>query len=252
MANNNIARSRSDPKNVECRDCARLLATIAPTGLVPVDSQAQACDTCRDFSAFYETLEIARGEFEILRSKRQDHRGRQMAREAASRARITFENFLMRVEAGIIRKNREDEEKGELENNQGLKRCHSNDFLPTRKRLQFSGLIEDRDDYRNYLEFNRHEDTYVPGRYAPPGGTEYLDTSGHSQTLSKFSRTKKVGSQWIELKEEDDEKNKGLTNDETKDKASTKAESPTTTMEEGMREVAEPEPDERALRLVRR
>ena len=70
--------------------------------------------------------------------------------------------------------------------------------LPDRKRLNFSESVEFRDEYRNYLEYSRSNEMYVPGRYAPPE-EGYLDTSGAEQSALKFTGMKKVKGAWVEV-----------------------------------------------------
>lgn len=81
------------------------------------------------------------------------------------------------------------------------KRSRSTNSLPERKRLNFSDSVEFRADHRGSSEYLRTDEQYVRGRYAPPEGTEWWDTSGSSQTFLKFTGVRKVKGEWVELPE---------------------------------------------------
>ncbi|EMD65490.1 hypothetical protein COCSADRAFT_86703, partial [Bipolaris sorokiniana ND90Pr] len=83
------------------------------------------------------------------------------------------------------------------------KRSRSTNYLLGRKRLKFSDTVEFHKTYRSSDEYHRPSQLYVRGRNAPPEGSEYMDTSGSSQTFLRFTQMKKVGAKWVELSEED-------------------------------------------------
>ncbi|KAJ5063967.1 hypothetical protein J3E72DRAFT_220049, partial [Bipolaris maydis] len=83
------------------------------------------------------------------------------------------------------------------------KRSRSTNSLFGRKRLKFSDTVEFHQTYRSSDEYHRPSQMYVRGRNAPPEGSEYMDTSGSSQTFLRFTQMKKVGAKWVELSEED-------------------------------------------------
>ncbi|CBX94600.1 hypothetical protein IAQ61_009563 [Plenodomus lingam] len=82
------------------------------------------------------------------------------------------------------------------------KSCRTS-LLSHRKRLKFSDSVEFRDDYRDSAEYLRTDESYVRGRYAPPDGSEYLDTSGSAQTFLKFSGVRRVKGNWVEVRDTD-------------------------------------------------
>ncbi|KAF1940501.1 hypothetical protein EJ02DRAFT_313972, partial [Clathrospora elynae] len=83
------------------------------------------------------------------------------------------------------------------------KRSRSTTSLSERKRIKFSDSVEFREIYRHSYQYHRPGDIYAPGRHAPPEGSEYMDTSGSGQTFLKFTRSKKVGANWVEVSEEE-------------------------------------------------
>jgi hypothetical protein len=83
------------------------------------------------------------------------------------------------------------------------KRSRSTSSLPSQKRLKFSDTVEFHETYRSSEEYHRPSELYVRGRNAPPEGSDYMDTSGSSQTFLRFTKMKKVGARWVELSEED-------------------------------------------------
>lgn len=78
-------------------------------------------------------------------------------------------------------------------------RSRSATDIHERKRARFSDSVETRADYPNYLTFNRFNDEYVPGRYAPPS-EGYLDTSGADLGWVQFTGMRKIGGKFVEVK----------------------------------------------------
>jgi hypothetical protein len=86
------------------------------------------------------------------------------------------------------------------------KRSLSTVLLPGHKKLKFADSVEFRDEYRDSSRYQRSGDSYIKGRYALKDGSDYLDTSGSTQSFLKFTREKKVKDKWIEVDEKDAEK----------------------------------------------
>jgi hypothetical protein len=137
----------------------------------------------------------------------------------------------------------------------------STDPIPERKRLKFSDSVEFRDDYRPSNRYSRNDEAYQKGRHAPPEGSKYLDTSGSAKTFLKFTGTKKVGKQWIDVwkDDDDDEEEAQKAEKEAKDKENMHNEEATTQPKtktkrgEGRNEIGSSiQLDPRAQRLLRR
>ncbi|KAF2856847.1 hypothetical protein T440DRAFT_11455 [Plenodomus tracheiphilus IPT5] len=126
--------------------------------------------------------------------------------------------------------------------------------LPNRKRLKFSDTVEFRDDYRDSSQYLRTDEKYERGRYAPPDGSEYLDTSGSAQTFLKFTGVRRVKGDWVEVTEADTaSKRKGrqAAVEGTPDDAGM-LEGPAGPIPHKINDVESAPPDQRALRLARR
>lgn len=118
----------NDP--IKCKSCARVLATVAPTGLTPTTSPeiTEGCDTCQQFSTLFDAVQTADTDWATYQNKR-DSITKSFARESYKRARMEFHNWLMTVEAPTVPKRQDletcpDDQEAEQED-QGIKRRHS-------------------------------------------------------------------------------------------------------------------------------
>ena len=225
--------------STKCKSCARVLATVTPTGLSPATSPepSKDCATCQQFSMLFDAVQAADTDWAMYQNKR-DSVTKSCARESYKRAHMEFQNWLMIVEAPMVAESKDDAEVEQQD--QSTKRRHSHSptiqkfsdttemphelaqhhnmslslrpspkrarsmaSLPRRKRLKFSETVEFPASYRSSEEYHRPSETYVRGRNAPPEGSEYMDTSGSGQTFLRFTQMKKVGAKWVELSEEE-------------------------------------------------
>ncbi|KAF1974269.1 hypothetical protein BU23DRAFT_598341 [Bimuria novae-zelandiae CBS 107.79] len=73
------------------------------------------------------------------------------------------------------------------------------------RRISFDPSVVFRDaestSHRVDAEFSRKSSGYWPGRWAPPEGSEWLDTSGYSTTIVRFTGLTKRGQKWVSTKE---------------------------------------------------
>ncbi|CAE7206319.1 hypothetical protein PTTW11_09533 [Pyrenophora teres f. teres] len=129
--------------SIKCKSCARVLATVAPTGLAPTASPetSKGCDTCQQFSTLFDAVQAADMDWATYQNKR-DSITKSFARENYKRAHMEFHNWLMTVEVPAVSKRRDHEtypDEVEVEQqDQGTKRRHS--LSPTVQ--EFSNTIE--------------------------------------------------------------------------------------------------------------
>lgn len=125
-------------REIKCKSCDRVLATISPNGLVPAESaNTQGCDTCQQFSTLYVAMQAADEEYAPLHNKGDKHRGKQVAVANVNKTHMEFDNWLMGVEAPVKQgaeqegRNEEgvQEEEGTIKDTvgaqQGMKRARS-------------------------------------------------------------------------------------------------------------------------------
>ncbi|KAI4929284.1 uncharacterized protein J4E92_004948 [Alternaria infectoria] len=87
--------------SVKCKSCARVLAVVSATGLVPTtspDASHAGCSTCQRFDSLYDAIREADTEWAVLENKR-DSISKSFARDNHKRAHMEFDNWLMTVEA---------------------------------------------------------------------------------------------------------------------------------------------------------
>jgi hypothetical protein len=88
-------------ESVKCKSCARVLATVSATGLVPTaspDTSHAGCSTCQQFDTLYDAIRTADTEWAVLENKR-DSISKSFARDSHKKAHMEFDNWLMTVEA---------------------------------------------------------------------------------------------------------------------------------------------------------
>jgi hypothetical protein len=101
---------------VKCKSCARMLANITPTGLVPTTSpDSLACDICDKFDALYHAVQAADREWAPLENKR-DTLAKHFAKEKHKKVHMEFDNWLIGVEAPPTRKGRVTEQEVQTHN----------------------------------------------------------------------------------------------------------------------------------------
>jgi hypothetical protein len=221
------------PRPIKCKSCAKIIATVLDTGLIPSSSEAkpQACDTCRHFQPLYDAMQAADAHYATFKDRRDNYRPKLDALVNLRKTHMAFNNWLGGVEmiGDVLLEALPDTlpqlpEKPARVNGekQGTKRSRSQsptfeahpkfsstqdrrstDSLPVRKRLVFSQSVEFRGDYRPSQCYSRSDEAYVRGRYAPPEGGEHLDTSGSDKTFLKFTGMKKIGKEWVDVWSED-------------------------------------------------
>jgi hypothetical protein len=215
----------ANPQLIVCKSCARTLATVAESGLVSDTSTTgeQSCDTCEQFRPLFDAMQTADEECLSFGERRDNYRPKQDAFANVKKTHMQFGNFLISVEGTVegpqIAPSYTHAE-SEEDRSQGKKRPRSTSsvseaFSPTlpshvrnideHKRLRFSDSVESREHYRPSQHYSRSDDAYERGRYAPPEGSEHLDTSGSVKTFFKFTGMKKVGKEWVDLWKEDEE-----------------------------------------------
>lgn len=117
---------------IRCKTCARVLATVAPTGLTPATPSETnlGCATCQQFSTLFDAVQAADAEWAMLQNKR-DSITKSFARENYMRVHMNLDNWLMAVEAPIATKRRNLDQEikhsdaGVEQANQGIKRRRS-------------------------------------------------------------------------------------------------------------------------------
>jgi hypothetical protein len=205
---------------IVCKSCAKPLATSEESGLVPDTSTTgvQSCDTCEQFRPLFDAMQTADEEYLSFRGRQDNYRPKQDAFANVKKTHMQFDNFLMSVE-GTVEETQIAPFKtyagAEEDRSQGTKRPKSSSsvseaFSTTpppdeRKRLRFSDSVEFREHYRPSQHYSRSDEAYERGRYAPPEGSEHLDTSGSVKTFLKFTGMKKVGKEWVDVWKEDEE-----------------------------------------------
>jgi hypothetical protein len=222
-----------NPRPIKCKSCAKIIATVLDTGLVPSSSDAepQSCDTCRHFQPLYDAMQAADAHYATFKDRRDNYRPKLDALVNLRKTHMAFDNWLGGVEmiGDNLLEALPDTHPQLPENSarasgekQGTKRSRSQSpiheahptfsstqdrrstgSLPVRKRLIFSQSVEFRDDYRPSQCYSRNDEAYVRGRYAPPEGGEHLDTSGSDKTFLKFTGMKKIGKEWVDVWSED-------------------------------------------------
>lgn len=212
--------------------------------LTQQQQQQQVCASCHPFLDLYKTLQTKESEHTALLDRGPKHHGRKLALEQYRNAKVALENFLIAVEtprepasrmlqAGFV--NRVEPVQFERSNaayEQGdgqqilderaaparpvspmgfsttIKRkpeCMSHASNGERKRIKFTETGYERAQYRSTEEFNRGSKGYVPGRYVPAEGSEFLDTSGSTKSFAKFTGQKKMGSGFVDIVPRDGE-----------------------------------------------
>jgi hypothetical protein len=142
-------------KDIRCRSCSRVLLTVSAVGLEPREAaHIQGCDTCQQFGALYDTLQIADREWEEAMPKRDTNRGKMMARDKHKKAHMDFDNWLMGVEEPLLPSDSEIEPHGTrralgrptfdepVEEQQQGKRKRARSHSPTTSQLQNPGTSE--------------------------------------------------------------------------------------------------------------
>lgn len=87
--------------SVKCKSCARVLAVVSATGLIPTtspDTSHAGCSTCQQFGLLYDAIRAADSEWAVLENKR-DSISKSFARDNHKKAHMEFDNWLMTVEA---------------------------------------------------------------------------------------------------------------------------------------------------------
>ncbi|KAF2032250.1 hypothetical protein EK21DRAFT_42375, partial [Setomelanomma holmii] len=220
-------------EQVQCKSCAKILATISSAGLIPSppDAEAKGCDMCQQFRPLYDAMVAADEEYASFSGRRDTYGPKQNALANFRRTHMEFNNWLMCVEATgeepgeSLSEPPQDAETGSItqsEEPRGTKRAHSPTIgkesrmtspnsrlstgsLPERKHLKFSEAVEFRDEYRPSNQYSRTDEAYQKGRHAPPEGSMYIDTSGSGKTFLKFLGMKKVGKAWVDVWKDDDD-----------------------------------------------
>jgi hypothetical protein len=264
-----------DPKSIKCKACSKDLATVTDSGLIPTlyDTVSEGCETCQQFRPLFDAMEAADTEYRSFRDRRDNYRPKQDALLGVRRTHIDFNNWLSGVESSPGHSQTK-----EVNEPQGEKRPRSlsqssetsaqttitssqydlnKDARHVRKRFRFAGEVEFREDYRPSQNYARSDETYIPGRYAPPEDGEHLDTSGSAKTFLRFTGMKKVGKEWVDVwnNEEGSESKKGgkrsvSTSNEPDANAAAAAVSSTTGEDTNQLDAAPM--DARAQRLARR
>ncbi len=223
----------------QCKQCDRQFASIsAQGGLIPFTRQGQDCVSCEPFLGLYEDLQTKEMEHTALLDRGPKHHGRAMAHEKLRNAKVALENFLINVEAPNTAKLefarasstdcKEPEQPEHLDNPESagefqgdqqavngfsspIRHSLTTNASPTmkhrlacasnieRKRIKFTESVEERAEYRSVSEFYRGGKEYIPGRYVPAEGSEFLDTSGSTLTFAKFTGQRKIGSKFIDI-----------------------------------------------------
>ncbi|EDU50086.1 hypothetical protein PtrSN002B_007611 [Pyrenophora tritici-repentis] len=179
----NNDRMASDNDSIKCKTCARVLATIAPTGLAATASPgtSEGCDTCQQFSTLYDAVQTADMDWTTYQNKR-DSITKSFARENYKRAHMEFHNWLMTVEVPTVSKRRDHEtytDEDEVEQqDQGTKRRHSHS--PTVQK--FSDTIEMPDRLAQH-----HHNISLSLRPSPKRSRSMVSISGRKRL--KFSET---------------------------------------------------------------
>jgi hypothetical protein len=192
---------------------------------------------CASFDGLYVALQDAEREHQGLLDKKPNHGGRARAHDRLRAAKIAFGNLVLEVQmqgTGTLdaASHRHGETRLELHGRtismslgdaaseadegsmvgEGLNRSslgqgqmtqpvprHSTSTWRSRKRIQFTADVPDRDDYRGSDEYCRTHSDYAPGRYTPSDGCEYLDTSGSNQTFLRFTGQRRVKDRWVDV-----------------------------------------------------
>ncbi|KAF2823444.1 hypothetical protein CC86DRAFT_299253, partial [Ophiobolus disseminans] len=268
---------------IRCKSCARVLVTVSSDGIVPT-AFTGGCEVCKQFRPLYDAMQTADEHYATYKDRRDDYSPKRDAFALLKMTNLAFNNWLLNVEAigedaqDPLPNTEQEADSATLEEEstkRGTKRVRSlspttghpsitdtdakgrrnKKVLPMRKRLKFSDAVKFREDYRTCSEFLRSDEAYVPGRYALPEGSEYLDTSGSAKTAVKFLGMKKVGKVWVEVDTEDDDrksKKKGRRKNVVAETARGDGEDVSTNAEgEAMPHEDAPE-DARAQRLARR
>jgi hypothetical protein len=230
------------PEPITCKSCARTIATISsddvPYGLIPapITVNALGCLSCLQFNVLFNNVQAAHEKYTEVQTRRDNYRPKKYALAKARETRKELGNWLNSNDRADYRteivSTADDHEENpapqDSQQQQGTKRPRSQspelkirspltstDGLrrtasqSERRRLKFADTVEFRDSYRPNNKFQRTDrTTYEKGRYAPPDGSTYLDTSGNRKTYRRFTGYKMIGGQWVDVwKDEDDEEN---------------------------------------------
>jgi hypothetical protein len=271
------------PQSIVCKACAKTIATVSGTGLVPETcaTGAQGCDTCKQFRPLYDSMQAADEAYASFEKNSDNYKPKQAARVNVRQTHMQLDNFLISVEGAAedsqatlfnTHADSEDHRAARDGESHETKRprssssiskgylpmsppsVHGTASLPERKRIKFSDSVEFRKDYRPSESYSRNDGAYERGRYAPPEGGEHLDTSGHDKTFLKFTGMKKVGKKWVDVWKEDNEDDerkdgKGETTGNNKSVTNVQITETPSTVED---HVSRPEFTPIAQRLVRR
>jgi hypothetical protein len=221
------------PEPITCKSCARTIATVSsddvPYGLIPapITANALGCLSCLQFNVLFNNVQAAHEKYTEVQTRRDNYRPKKFALAKARETRKELGNWLNsndRADDGIERESTQDGRQQQ----QGPKRPRSQSPELTirslltstdgsrstasqseRKRLKFADTVEFRDSYRPNNKFQRTDRaTYEKGRYAPPDGSTYLDTSGNRKSYKRFTGYQMVGGEWVDVwKDDDDEEN---------------------------------------------
>jgi hypothetical protein len=200
---------------------------------------------CAPFDSLYVALQDAEREHQGLLDKKPNHGGRARAHGQLRAAKIAFGNLVLEVQmqgTGTLDAalHRDGETRLELDGRtismslgdagseacegslvgEGLNRSslgqgqmtqpvprHSTSTSRSRKRIQFTADVPDRDDYRGSDEYCRTHSDYAPGRYTPSDGCEYIDTSGSNQTFLRFTGQRRVRDRWVDVETQEEVEN---------------------------------------------
>lgn len=157
---------------------------------------------------------LADEQFKEVQDRRFDFGGRITALAAQRETRKTFANFLLSLEQTDV-KNTEEKEQGvqkaSAEDSEAIPRekreresaTPDEDAQPKRKKVSFDEAVVFRgdEDYRKNSLFSRSHEDYLRGRFAPPDGEEYLDTSGCDMEYKDFHNLKWIGRKWVSVVE---------------------------------------------------
>jgi hypothetical protein len=87
-------------KTIKCKSCAKTMATISATGLVPdlSASETEGCDTCHKFLPLHNAMKVADADYASFKDRRDNYRPKQDALTTLRKSHIEFDNWLMHVE----------------------------------------------------------------------------------------------------------------------------------------------------------
>lgn len=226
-----------------CQACGRLIATVSsdddvPWGLkpAPITVNAIGCLSCQQFNVLLERVQIAHDRYTEVRTRRDNYGPKQYALGLTRSTRMELANWLNSHDRADEETEEDSNNTAEAEENtatqdtqqqQGTKRPRSPSPVPSvgqmptstdgpsrtasqpgRKRIKFAPNTDFHKIHRVNGRYHRTLPTmYQKGKWAPPEGIKYLDTSGEKKTYKKFLGYKMVRGQWLDVwQDSDDEK----------------------------------------------